>query len=311
MPSGNFDWFQTLADVTRLRLLSILGHDEFSVGELCAIVQLPQSTVSRHLKLLAADGWIDHRRDRTNQRYSLSRPEWSESRHQLWDWVTRNQSDTATVAQDRARLAKIVSDRSRSEEFFNSAADQWDRLRVDLFGAQLDAFALAASLPSDTIFAELGCGSASLAQQVAPYVREVIAVDHSSAMLTAARARLGGVGNVRLIQASLAEIPIEDGYCDVAWLVLVLPYIEQPEYVLSEAARILKPNARLIVIDLLPHDRQAYRQEMGHVRLGIAEPEIDQWFERAGFRRGVYRPLPPDSTSKGPGLFVSVGHKKV
>jgi len=307
MSSQSLDWLQTLADGTRVRLLSVMQHGEFSVGELCTIVQLPQSTVSRHLKLLADDGWADHRRDGTNQLYSLSQNSWCSAREQLWDWLLSQKNGSATAAQDEIRLRQVLKERSRSEAFFNSAAEQWDRLRVELFGAQLDAFILAATLPSQAVVAELGCGSAPLAQLASPYVRQVIAVDSSSAMLSAARQRLAGVENVRLEQASLSELPLETQQCDAAWLVMVLPYVDDVKPVLREASRILKPQAPLIVVDLQPHDRHSYRQEMGHVRLGIPREEIEDWFQQVGLRRIRYSPLPPDPSAKGPALFAAVG----
>lgn len=309
MSTQAIDWLQTLADGTRVRLLSVLGHDEFSVSELCMIVQLPQSTVSRHLKLLADDGWADHRRDGTNQLYSLSKANWCAARRQLWDWLVEQKNNTATTAQDEARVRRVLTERSRSVAFFESAAEQWDHLRVELFGAQLDAHILAATLTPESVVAELGCGSAPLAQLAAPYVRQVIAMDNSSPMLAAARQRLHGVKNVQIQQASLTQLPLENGTCDAAWLVLVLPYIDEAVPVIKEAARILKPNAPLIIVDLLPHDRHAYRQEMGHVRLGIDREEMSDWFKQAGLKKTLFNPLPPDSVAKGPTLFAAVGRQ--
>ncbi|MBX3421242.1 MAG: metalloregulator ArsR/SmtB family transcription factor [Pirellulaceae bacterium] len=309
MITDSLEWLQTLADATRVRLLAVLSQQELSVGELCSILQMPQSTVSRHLKVLSADGWVEHRRDGTNQLYSTTAERWSSSREHLWSWVVGQQENSATVLQDQARLRQVLAQRSRSEAFFRSAADEWDRLRVELFGSQLDAFILAASLAADAVVAELGCGSAPLAQLVSPYVRQVIAVDNSTSMLAAARQRLSGLDNVVIQQASLTELPLEDQSVDVAWLVMVLPYVESPELVLSESTRILKRSAPLVVVDLVPHDRQAYRQEMGHVRLGVAEDELSRWLDGAGMRLSKYHPLPPDPSAKGPALFAAVGHR--
>jgi ubiquinone/menaquinone biosynthesis C-methylase UbiE/DNA-binding transcriptional ArsR family regulator len=309
MAVGTLDWLQTLADATRVRLLAILSRDEFSVGELCTIVQLPQSTVSRHLKVLSEDGWIDHRREGTNQYYTVGLERWCEARRELWGWVTSQQISSLTLSQDETRMHSIISARSRSEAFFSSSAEQWDQLRVDLFGSQLDSFVLAASLPADSVVVELGCGSAPLAQLTAPLAKQVYAVDNSQAMLTAARHRLAGFGNVKLIQSSLTNLPLTDGCCDLAWMVLVLPYVEHPEQVLAESARILKPDASLIVMDLLPHERGSYRQVMGHLRLGQDRGELEQWFEQAGLQLTRYYQLPPDSTAKGPALFVASGKR--
>ncbi len=188
--NSSLEWLQTLADPTRVRLLAILNREELSVSEMCAVLQLPQSTVSRHLKVLNGDGWVGNRREGTNQLYWLDRDRWSSDRAQLWTWVCKQNETSATSAQDLSRLTQILTERSRSEAFFSSAAEQWDRMRVELFGSQLDAFVLAATLPSTARVVELGCGSAPLAQLVSPYVEQVVAVDSSNAMLAAASKEL-------------------------------------------------------------------------------------------------------------------------
>ncbi len=303
--SASLEWLQTLADATRVRLLLLLQHHELSVSELCGIVQLPQSTVSRHLRVLAAEHWIVNRREGTNQLYRLDADVWEPARQELWNWM-QGQADTLTTGQDRQRLVQVLSERSRSEAFFSSTAEQWDHLRAELFGAQLDSFVLAASLDRRAIVAELGCGSAPLSHLVAPYVQQVIAIDNSAAMLAAAKQRLCGLKNVRLEHSSLTELSLETNTLDLAWLVLVLPYLSEPVKVLQEAARVLKPECPLVLVDLLPHERLGYRQEMGHLRMGVEREELDEWLCQAGLSLWHYQQLPPDPRAKGPGLFIAV-----
>ncbi len=304
--SNSLEWLQTLADATRVRLLLMLEQHELSVSELCGIVQLPQSTVSRHLRLLAEEQWVANRREGTNQLYRIEKETWESARAGLWTWVRAQQADTPTTELDGQRLVQVLAHRSRGEAFFSSTAEQWDKLRIELFGDQLDSYVLAASLPSDAVVAELGCGSAPLSYLVAPHVKQVFAVDNSSAMLTAAKQRLRGLKNVRIELSSLTELSLEKKCLDMAWLVLVLPYLTEPESVLSEAARVLKRHRPLVIVDLLPHERSNYRQEMGHVRLGVSREELERWLCAAGLSLRQYRPLPPDPSAKGPALFVAV-----
>lgn len=308
--TGSLDWLQTLADNTRVRLLRLLVGQELSVSEMCSVLQLPQSTVSRHLKVLSADGWIASRRDGTNHLYRLEATEWCEPRSDLWQWV-ESQASSPTTAQDQERLRQVLAQRSRTEEFFSSTAEQWDRLRIDLFGKQMDSFALAAALPENSVVGELGCGSAPICQIIAPFVEEAIAVDSSQAMLAAAEQRLqlnqdSGANNVRLVQAELTETTLADASLDTAWLVLVLPYIDDPLPVLAEAKRVLKPGASLVIVDLLPHDRATYRQELGHVRLGIERTELESWLHEVDLKIRNLHPIPPDPDVKGPALFAVV-----
>ena len=307
--TASLDWLQTLADATRVRLLRLLEQEELAVTELCAVVQLPQSTVSRHLKVLIADQWLASRRDGTNHLYRIDQSLWTENRLSLWLWV-RQQADTPTTELDQQRLAGVLAERSRSEAFFSTAAEQWDKLRVDLFGKQLDAVAMAACLPSDAVVGELGCGSAPLCQLVAPFVKTAYAIDNSAAMLSAARSSLTQYNNVHLRSGSLTDLPLDDSMLDAAWLVLVLAYLPDPVAVLREAARVLKPTRSLAIVDLLPHDRSAYRLEMGHLRLGVNRDELTDWLEQAGLKLTRYFPLPPDSQAKGPALFSAVATRR-
>lgn len=303
--TSSLDWLQTLADGTRVRLLRLLEQQELSVTELCTIVQLPQSTVSRHLKVLAADEWISNRREGTNQLYRIEFDAWTEPRTALWQWV-RQQADSPSLLLDQQRLARVLAERSRSEAFFTSTAEQWDKLRVELFGHQLDAHVLAASLSDQAVVGELGCGSAPLSCLVAPFVREAVAVDNSAAMLAAAKQRLAGLDNVRIEHSSLANLTLDANCLDAAWLILVLPYLSDPVEVLREAARVLRPNCPLVIVDLLPHDRTAYRQDMGHLRMGVGQPELSDWIRAAGLSLRKYHQLPPDPRAKGPALFAAV-----
>ncbi len=107
------------------------------------------------MKVLVADEWLASRRDGTNHLYRIDRTLWDENRFSLWQWV-RQQADSPTTKLDEQRLARVLAERSRSEAFFSSAAEQWDKLRVELFGKQLDAVAMAACLPSDAVVGELG-----------------------------------------------------------------------------------------------------------------------------------------------------------
>ena len=136
-------------------------------------------------------------------------------------------------------------------------------------------------------------------------VRKVIAVDASEAMLRASRQRLEAYGNVELHRAELEALPLEDRQLDAATLILVLHHLPDPAKVISEVARVLKPRGRLLIVDMLPHDRAEYRQEMGHVWMGFDSKQINNYLKAAGLRLMLYHPLPPDTMAKGPALFAA------
>ncbi len=294
-----------LADDTRSRLLLLLGRHELAVGELCAVLQLPQSTVSRHLKLLGDGGWVVSRADGPSRRYTMA-PDLEPEARRLWQVVRAQLADGAAAAQDAERLRSVLAERrTRSQEFFSASAAEWDALRGELFGPRADLLALPGLLDQEWTVGDLGAGTGQVAAALAPFVRRVIAVDQSRAMLSAARARLRGVENVDLRSGDLEELPIDDRELDAAVLLLVLHYVVEPVKALAEARRALKPGGRLLVMDMTPHARDEYRQTMGHVWQGFGPEQITAWASESGFERVRYRSLPPEPQAKGPGLFAA------
>ena len=304
------DHLASLADTTRSRLLLLLDRHELTVSELCGIMQLPQSTVSRHLKALADGGWVTSRADGTSHLYTMTRQELDAPARRLWSLVRDHAGPTPSAAQDDRRLQAVLADRrTKSQEFFSSSVSQWDRLRGELYGERFHLGALAAFARNEWVVGDLGCGTGETSAAIAPFVQHVIAVDASAQMLQAARKRLQTLENVELRRGDLEALPIDDARLDAATLMLVLHYVPEPARALAEVARVLKPGGRCLLVDMLPHDRDSYRQQMGHVWLGFAEDQVVRMFEEAGFQKIRVVPLVPDARAKGPGLFVATGEK--
>lgn len=303
-PDALLGWMECLADPTRLRLLRLLERHELGVVELCDILQAPQSTVSRHLKVLSDQGWARSRAQGTANLYRMAPADLDPPARRLWQ-LAREQTDAwATVGQDDLRLQRRLAERETdSQAFFAGAAAQWDKLRTELYGHAFSHSALAALLPPEWTVADLGCGTGHLVAELAPAVRRVIGVDNSAAMLKAAKRRVNGTENVDLRRGDLEALPLADAECDAALLVLVLTYVPDPPAVLREAARVLKPGGRLVVVDLLPHDRDDFRQGMGQVAMGFEAGRMGEWMRVAGFATAVTRPLPPEPQVRGPALF--------
>jgi SAM-dependent methyltransferase len=295
-----------LADTTRARLLLVLERHELTVGETCAVVQLPQSTVSRHLKVLQDEGWIAARAEGTSRRYRLAADGIDAPTQRLWKVVREQAAALPAADQDARRLRSVLARReTRSQRFFSSAAGQWDRLRAELFGPHAELGGLLGLLDEGWTVGDLGCGTGQVSSALAPFVRSVVAVDNSPAMLETAAQRLAGAPNVELRAGDLEALPIEDGALDAAVLVLVLPYVEAPGDVLAEAARVLRPGGRLLVLDMMPHGRDEFRQTLGHLWQGFADDQVRGWMDAAALTGVRYVPLPPDAAARGPTLFAA------
>jgi ubiquinone/menaquinone biosynthesis C-methylase UbiE len=298
----------TLADTTRSRILLLLDRHELTVGELCGVTQLPQSTVSRHLKALADAGWIAARAEGTSNLYTMTRDELDAATRKLWSIVREQVGASSSAAQDQRRLSSVLSARrSKSQEFFSSSAGQWDRLRDELFGDRFHLAALGALADPAWTVGDLGCGTGQVSAALAPFVAHVIGVDGSAAMLQAARRRLQSFDNVELRRGDLESLPVDDNRLDAATLMLVLHHVPEPGLALADVARVVKPGGRLVVVDMLAHDRDNYRQQMGHVWLGFSDEHIHTLLARAGFDDVRVVSLPPDPRVKGPALFVAAG----
>jgi ubiquinone/menaquinone biosynthesis C-methylase UbiE/DNA-binding transcriptional ArsR family regulator len=309
-PTAILDHLSALADTTRSRILLLLDRHELTVTELCGIMQLPQSTVSRHLKALADTGWVAARAEGTSNLYSLTRGSLDPAALRLWALVREQVGSTSGASQDQRRLQGVLAERrTKSQEFFSSSAGQWDRLRDDLFGERFHLAALAAFAEPTWTVGDLGCGTGQVTAALAPFVSHVVAVDASAAMLQAAKKRLHGFDNVDLRRGELESLPIDDDRLDAVTLMLVLHHVPEPERALAEVARVLKPGGRVMIVDMLPHDRESYRHQMGHVWLGFSDEQLRRLLGEAGFADSRIVSLPPDAKTKGPALFVGTARR--
>ncbi|MCB1032253.1 MAG: metalloregulator ArsR/SmtB family transcription factor [Acidobacteria bacterium] len=301
-----FDRMSALADPIRCRLLQVLEGYELTVSELCSVLQLPQSTVSRHLKVLSDGDWLVARREGTSRLYALRREQLDTASRSLWALVREQLGESVTSAQDRRRLEEVLRQRrTKSREFFSTSAGQWAALRREMFGNRFDLQGLLGLLDPTWVVGDLGSGTGQTAQALAPFVRWVIIVDDSEAMVEAARTRLEAYSNVDLRRGALESLPIPDGELDAAVLVLVLHYLPDPLEALREALRALRPGGRLLVVDMLPHDHEEYLQQMGHIWLGFSKTRIGDWLSEAGFEGVRFIPLAVDPDAKGPSLFAA------
>lgn len=300
------DRLSVLGDETRTRILSVLELGEFSVSELCAALHLAQPTVSRHLKTLASEGWVEARVDGRNRHYRLSRT-LDPAASDLWKIVHQEIASGGTYTHDAERAVSVLDARTlRSSAYFAETAEAWDDVRSRLFGSATGLAPLLGLLPADAVVADLGAGTGTLTARLAPFVERVIAIDRSSEMLSAARARLAGVKNADIKRGELEALPLADATVDLAVLALVLHYVAEPGLVLAEAHRVLRPGAPLLLLDMRPHDRGAvYAEEMGHAWPGFATASIEGWLTDAGFHGIRTIPLPPDPEAEGPLLFLT------
>lgn len=299
-------WLDPLTDAARLRLLNLLDSQELSVGELASVLQLPQSTVSRHLKRLFDAGWIVRRSEGTAALYRRASSNLDETARQLWELARRDCLQDTQCREDSRRAVEVIAQRRvDSRRFFGQVGGEWAELRQELFGSGMTAEGLLGLFDPAWVVADLGCGTGMTAAMLAPWIHSLEAVDREPAMLEAARVRLNGIDNIRFHECDLTRLTLDDHSVDAAVLSLVLHHVPEPEAVIKEAARILRPGGQLMVLDMVEHDREEYRDTMGHLHLGFSEADVGQWCSVGKLELVRMHRLRPAPEASGPSLFAA------
>ena len=300
------DRLSALGDESRTRILALLERSELTVTELSSVLQIAQPTVSRHLKTLAAEGWVEVRPDGRNRHYRLA-PELDGAGRALWEIVRAEVAGRGVYATDVERARSVFEQRRlRSAQFFAQAAERWDEVREQLFGRAIGLAPLLGLVDSSWTVADLGVGTGALADTLAPFAGRVIGVDASEEMLTAAAHRVAAHANVELRRGELEALPLENAEVDLAILALVLHYVVDPPAVLREARRVMKKGGRLLLLDVRRDEGGPwYSEEMGHVWPGFDPDRTRAWLVDAGFAGARVAPLAPDPQATGPLLFLA------
>ena len=302
------DLLSALSEMLRVRLCRVLEREELTVGEVADVVQLPQSTVSRHLKALSDTGWLSKRTDGPATYYRLTLDDLPQPGRALWVAVRDNLGDTPELREDVRRLEATLAERmSDSQTFFGKLAGAWDDVRNDLFGTGFTARALLGLLPRDWTIIDAGCGTGNASEFLAPHARRVIAVDASPTMLKAARKRLASFENIDFVRGELHALPLLPGSADAVVCVLVMHHMDSPELVTEEFRRVLRPGGSALIVDMLAHDREDYRRAMGHKHLGFSEERAASMLADSGFEQVRVTALPPEAHARGPSLYAATG----
>jgi ubiquinone/menaquinone biosynthesis C-methylase UbiE len=291
-PSRLGAWLEALravAEPSRARLLAVCAAGEWTVSELVQVMGQSQPRVSRHLKILADAGLLKRFREGTWVFYRLAA-----------DATARSLVDLLPAAPeleaDRRRLDAVRQERQRrARAYFDGEAAGWEHVRaLTVADAEVDAVLVAVlgeAAPARLV--DIGTGTGHVLRVAAPLVAAGVGIDLSRDMLAVARANLdeAGVRNCQLRQGDMYHLPAEDGAFDCAVLHQVLHFAAEPEVAIREAARVLAPGGRLVVVDLAPHGVERLRTDFQHRRLGFADHEVAAWMRAAGLEAGPPRHL--------------------
>ncbi|MFC1820274.1 ArsR/SmtB family transcription factor [Thermodesulfobacteriota bacterium] len=281
METVNF--FKALADITRLRLLNILFHSELSVNEIVSILDMGQSRVSRHLKILTDAGFLECRRDGVWAFYFVIS---TGPGREFIDSIKYLLDQEPLFREDILHAEHIVQDRNlETVRFFNEIASKWDLLKTEILGDFNLNDTIISEINECDIAVDLGCGTGELMEKLKTVANVVIGVDSSSNMLELARERLNTGGHeFDLRLGELEHLPLKNSEADCAVISMVLHHLPKPETVIAEICRVLRKNGTLIVVDYDKHEDEDMRKIYGDRWLGFSRDEVEDILTAHGFR---------------------------
>jgi len=278
---------RAVGEPTRLRLVALCAHGELSVSELTQILSQSQPRVSRHLKLLVEAGLLERFREGAAVYYRLA--DRTDSAFLARTVVDLLPDDDSELNRDLQRLDQVKQKRAdMARAYFSENAARWSEIRaLHVPEVELEQeFVKIIGKEPVADFLDIGTGTGRILELLAAKVERGMGIDVSSEMLTVARTNLeaANLRNVHVRQGDMYNIPVDDQSIDLATLHLVLHYSDDPRQVIEEAARVLRPNGRLVIVDFLTHNEEQLRSEHRHHRLGFDDDEIKDWLADSGLQ---------------------------
>jgi ArsR family transcriptional regulator len=300
---------KAVAEPTRLRLLALLARGELNVKDLTRVLNQSQPRISRHLRLLAEAGLVERAPEGSWVYFRLA--EAGPGREVASNVLQLLDPADPLLERDARRAASILAERQEAAQaYFQAHAADWDRIRsLHVAEAEVEAAVSAALGPGPfDFFVDLGTGTGRILELFAPRFRRGLGVDLNPAMLAYARAKLARaeLAHAQVRQANIHDLPLGDRSADAVVMHLVLHFLSDPQRAIREAARVLAPGGRLLIVDFAPHELEFVREAYAHERLGFAGAQIGQWLGELGLQMLETRDLAPDATAQRDKLTVSL-----
>jgi len=288
-------------ETTRLRVLALLAEAELTVSDLTEILRQSQPRISRHLKLLAEAGLVERFREGSWAFFRMA--DRAVAADVARAVLSRLDPADPVIVRDRERLAAVRAARAAAAQaYFRAHAAEWDRIRALHVADEAVEAEIRAALADRSFrsLLDLGTGTGRMLELLGPDLERGLGIDLSLDMLALARARLdrAGLRHCSVRQGDIYDLPLPRDSFDVVIVHQVLHFLDDGARAIREAARVLRPQGRLLVIDFAPHDLEFLREEHAHLRLGFAPEAVTQWMEQAELEFVAHRVLPPGSDGR-------------
>lgn len=297
------------AEPTRLRILVLLAAGELSVKDLTVILGQSQPRISRHLKLLAEAGLVERFREGSWAYFHVS--DRSAGGRLARDILSLVDDSDRVVARDRERADALKREReATAQSYFQSHAADWDRIRsLHIAERDVDQAIVEALGPGPfKLLIDLGTGTGRILELLADRYARGLGFDVNNAMLAYARSNLskGNLPQAQVRHGDIYDLSLQDGVADAVVMHQVLHFLSEPALAIREAARVLAPGGRLLIVDFAPHDLEFLRDEHAHDRLGFTPSQVEGWMRDAGLVPRVQRDLAPAEGAGPQALTVSL-----
>jgi ubiquinone/menaquinone biosynthesis C-methylase UbiE len=289
---------RAVGEPTRLRLLALTAEAELTVTDMVDILGQSQPRISRHLKLLLEAGLVERVKE-GSWAFFRAASEGAGARAVTAVVALADHSD-AILTSDRERLAEVRAKRSEeAQAFFRRHAADWDRLRALHVAEERVERAVKDALAGRPVrsLLDLGTGTGRMLELFAPEIERGLGIDANPEMLTLARAALdrAGIRHCSVRTGDIYSLALPRDAYDAVIIHQVLHFLDDGGRAIREAARVLRPGGRLVVVDFAPHEQEFLREAQAHRRLGFARDVIEGWMEAAGLEPVRFQNLAPDN----------------
>jgi ArsR family transcriptional regulator len=298
-------YFKALSDQTRVRILNVLRHFELNVNELVNLLDMGQSRVSRHLKVMNDSGLLVSRRDGLWVFYSAPK---NSDVSGFIDSISYLLSGDPVLDADLERARDILNDRKKeTSRFFDSVVEDWEVMKRTIIGERDLAADILKHIRSCAVIADLGCGTGDLLVHLQKKAKTIIGVDNSRKMLERAQSYCSDNRiDTDLRIGELEHLPMRNAEADCTIINLVLHHLAVPLDGIKEARRVLKKQGRLIVTDFDKHEDEALRRQYGDRWLGFTKEEVEKWMKSVNFKTKTFVQL---KVKRGLNINLYVAHR--
>ena len=303
------DVLKAVAETTRLRILFLLDKGDLTVSDITKILGQSQPRVSRHLRLLMEARLIERYQEGAWAYFSLS--SCSLRREMLKIVLQHIDVEDNLINADLMRLGEVKKERSlAAAAYFSKNAHDWDKLRllhVPDNTVEQTMVELVGTTPFQSML-DIGTGTGSLLKLFAPLYTRAIGIDNNRDMLAVARVNLdkAGVSNAQVRLGDVANLPVEKETFNLVTIYQVLHFLSDPEVAIFEAVRVMRPGARLIIVDYAPHELEYLREKYAHVRMGFSDSQMEYWLDKAGLTLEKTLSFQPQQNGNTKGLTLKL-----